>query len=88
MRSFNLVEMSLLWLEKTTVVPWYISSNYYFYFTRYAGQVGYILANMKNIDDALVGDTIYHQCKPTEPMPGFKPAKPMVRLATFIIYGL
>lgn len=49
----------------------------------YAGQVGYIIANMKNIKDALVGETIYHQNKPTEPMPGFKPAKPMVFAGIF-----
>jgi translation elongation factor EF-4 len=49
------------------------------FINRYAGQVGYIIANMKNIKDALVGETIYHQNKPTEPMPGFKPAKPMVK---------
>ena len=45
---------------------------------RYAGQVGYVIANIKNIKDAMVGDTLYHPDKPVEPMPGFKPAKPMV----------
>lgn len=49
----------------------------------YAGQVGYVIANMKNIEDAMVGDTIYHANKPTEPMPGFKPAKPMVFAGIF-----
>ncbi|XP_045204494.1 translation factor Guf1, mitochondrial-like isoform X2 [Mercenaria mercenaria] len=49
----------------------------------YAGQVGYIIANMKNIKDAMVGETIYHQNQPTQPMPGFKPAKPMVFAGIF-----
>ncbi|KAH3834051.1 translation factor Guf1, mitochondrial-like [Dreissena polymorpha] len=44
----------------------------------YTGQVGYVTAGIKNIKDALVGDTIYHTDTPVEPLPGFKPAKPMV----------
>ena len=45
---------------------------------RYAGQVGYILCNMKKARDARVGDTLYHTGKPVEPYPGFKPIKPVV----------
>lgn len=44
----------------------------------YAGQVGYIIAGMKTVKDARVGDTIYHTKQPVAPFPGFKPAKPMV----------
>lgn len=44
----------------------------------YAGQVGYLVAGMKTVKEARVGDTIYHTKKPVEPLPGFKPAKPMV----------
>ena len=44
----------------------------------YAGQVGYLITGMKTVKEARVGDTIYHNKKPVEPFPGFKPAKPMV----------
>jgi len=44
----------------------------------YAGQVGYLITGMKTVQEARVGDTIYHQKKPVESFPGFKPAKPMV----------
>ncbi|KAL4230757.1 Translation factor guf1 mitochondrial [Mactra antiquata] len=49
----------------------------------YAGQVGYLISNMKNIKDAMIGDTIYHHNKPVDPMPGFKPAKPMLFAGVF-----
>ncbi|WP_297445748.1 translation elongation factor 4 [Desulfurobacterium sp.] len=43
------------------------------------GEVGYIAANIKNIEDTQVGDTITDAENPTEePCPGFRPAKPMV----------
>uniref|UniRef100_A0AAY4CBQ0 Tr-type G domain-containing protein n=1 Tax=Denticeps clupeoides TaxID=299321 RepID=A0AAY4CBQ0_9TELE len=44
----------------------------------YAGQVGYVVAGMKEVKEAQVGDTLYHQNKPVEALPGFKPAKAMV----------
>ncbi len=44
----------------------------------YAGQVGYLIAGMKTVQEARVGETIYHTRKCVEPFPGFKPAKPMV----------
>ena len=47
---------------------------------RYAGQVGYIIANMKKVEEAQVGDTLHHRGVEVEPLPGFKPAKPMVSL--------
>lgn len=46
--------------------------------TLYAGQVGYLIAGMKTVKEARVGDTIFHTKKPVMPFPGFKPAKPMV----------
>ncbi|MFI5333368.1 MAG: translation elongation factor 4 [Candidatus Babeliales bacterium] len=49
----------------------------------YAGQVGYLIAGMKTVKEARVGDTIYHQRKPVTPFPGFKPAKPMVFAGIF-----
>ena len=47
-------------------------------FSSYAGQVGYIIANMRKIQEAQVGDTLHHKGSEVEPLPGFKPAKPMV----------
>lgn len=44
----------------------------------YPGQVGYLITGMKTVKEARVGDTIYHTKKAVEPLPGFKPAKPMV----------
>lgn len=44
----------------------------------YPGQVGYLIAGMKTVREARVGDTVYHTKKPVVPFPGFKPAKPMV----------
>ncbi|MBA3751575.1 elongation factor 4 [Candidatus Dependentiae bacterium] len=49
----------------------------------YAGQVGYIIAGMKTVREARVGETIYHSRKPVVPFPGFKPAKPMVFAGIF-----
>jgi len=44
-----------------------------------AGEVGYIAASIKDVKDIRVGDTITDAKNPTEePIPGFKPAKPMV----------
>ncbi|XP_041706852.1 translation factor Guf1, mitochondrial isoform X2 [Coregonus clupeaformis] len=44
----------------------------------YAGQVGYVIAGMKEVKEAQIGDTLYHQKHPVEALPGFKPAKAMV----------
>ncbi|KAG5220486.1 Translation factor guf1 mitochondrial [Salix suchowensis] len=44
----------------------------------YPGQVGYMACNMKEPTDAHVGDTLYRVGQPVDPIPGFKPAKPMV----------
>ncbi|XP_061441512.1 translation factor GUF1, mitochondrial [Rhineura floridana] len=44
----------------------------------YAGQVGYLIAGMKEVTEAQIGDTIYLHNQPVEPLPGFKSAKPMV----------
>ena len=48
-----------------------------------AGQVGYMYANMRNIKEANVGDTICLQDKPVEALPGFRAAKPMVYAGIF-----
>jgi GTP-binding protein LepA len=44
-----------------------------------AGEVGFLYANIKNVADAQVGDTITDAANPaTEALPGFEPVKPMV----------
>jgi len=44
-----------------------------------SGEVGYFIANVKNISDLRVGDTITEADNPTsEPFPGYKEPKPMV----------
>ncbi len=44
-----------------------------------AGEVGFIIANIKTLADAKVGDTVTHFQKPAAaPLPGFKEVKPMV----------
>jgi GTP-binding protein LepA len=44
-----------------------------------AGEVGFIYANIKNVGDAKIGDTITDATNPcTEPLPGFEEIKPMV----------
>ncbi|HEX9917211.1 MAG TPA: translation elongation factor 4 [candidate division Zixibacteria bacterium] len=44
-----------------------------------AGDVGYIMANLKNVADTKVGDTITDAANPAiEPLPGFRDIKPMV----------
>jgi GTP-binding protein LepA len=43
------------------------------------GEVGFLVANIKKISDAKIGDTITETGRPAlEPFPGFKPLKPMV----------
>ncbi|XP_017559546.1 translation factor Guf1, mitochondrial isoform X2 [Pygocentrus nattereri] len=44
----------------------------------YAGQVGYVIAGMKEVKEAQIGDTLYLHKQPVETLPGFKPAKSMV----------
>ncbi|XP_072920828.1 translation factor GUF1, mitochondrial isoform X2 [Hemitrygon akajei] len=43
-----------------------------------AGQVGYLVAGMKEVKEAEIGDTLHLQKQPVEPLAGFRPAKPMV----------
>ncbi|KAK3740977.1 hypothetical protein RRG08_005668 [Elysia crispata] len=49
----------------------------------YAGQVGYAMMNMRNTDEAKIGDTFFHENKRVEPLPGFKDATPMVFAGMF-----
>jgi GTP-binding protein LepA len=44
-----------------------------------AGEVGFLIANIKTVSDAQIGDTITDQESPAaEALPGFEPIKPMV----------
>ncbi|QRK06111.1 elongation factor 4 [Archangium violaceum] len=44
-----------------------------------AGEVGVLVANIKELQDAKVGDTVTEELRPTDaPFPGFKEVKPMV----------
>ncbi|MCC8074442.1 MAG: translation elongation factor 4 [Clostridiales bacterium] len=44
-----------------------------------AGEVGYFTASIKNVRDTQVGDTVTGAERPAaEPLPGYKPAQPMV----------
>jgi GTP-binding protein LepA len=49
-----------------------------------AGQVGYFTANIKNIENVNIGDTVTDAANPTaEPMAGYKEPKPMVYSGLF-----
>lgn len=53
-----------------------------------AGDVGYIAGSIKNVRDARVGDTITDANNPTsEPLPGYKPAIPMVYSGIYPVDG-
>ena len=44
-----------------------------------AGEVGFMIANIKNVADTKIGDTITEEDRPAiEPLPGFEEIKPMV----------
>jgi GTP-binding protein LepA len=49
-----------------------------------AGEVGILVANVKDLQDAKVGDTVTDDLRPTDaPYPGFKEVKPMVFSGVF-----
>jgi GTP-binding protein LepA len=51
-----------------------------------AGEVGLLVANVKELADAKVGDTVTEELRPTQtPFPGFKEVKPMVFSGVFPI---
>lgn len=53
-----------------------------------AGEVGYIAASIKSIEDTAVGDTItYAESPAAEPLPGYKKALPMVFSGVFPLDG-
>ena len=49
-----------------------------------AGEVGFVIAGIKELRDAHVGDTVTHTARPAErPLPGFKEVKPQVFAGLF-----
>ncbi|HEV3217486.1 MAG TPA: translation elongation factor 4 [Vicinamibacterales bacterium] len=53
-----------------------------------AGEVGFLVANIKTVADAKIGDTITETNRPTEtPFPGFKVLKPMVFAGLYPVEG-
>jgi len=57
------------------------------------GEVGYVATGLKNVTDCQVGDTITDLERPApEPLPGYRPAKPMVFVGLYPVqpndYGL
>src|ERR671931_645304 len=52
------------------------------------GEVGFLVANIKNVGDAKIGDTITESGRPTTaPFPGFKELKPMVFAGLYPVEG-
>jgi GTP-binding protein LepA len=52
------------------------------------GEVGFLVANIKNVADAKIGDTITEAARPTtDPFPGFKELKPMVFAGLYPVEG-
>ncbi|MBQ6540314.1 MAG: translation elongation factor 4, partial [Oscillospiraceae bacterium] len=53
-----------------------------------AGDVGYFTASIKNVADTQVGDTVTLAANPAaEPLPGYKPAQPMVFSGIYTVDG-
>ncbi len=53
-----------------------------------AGEVGYVATGFKNVKDCRVGDTITAQAEPAaQPLPGYRPAKPMVFAGLYPVDG-
>jgi GTP-binding protein LepA len=53
-----------------------------------AGEVGYIATGFKNVKDCQVGDTVTLARAPAaEPLPGYRPAKPMVFAGLYPVEG-
>ena len=52
------------------------------------GEVGYVATGLKNVREMQVGDTLTHQDRPAlEPLPGYKPIKPMVFAGLYPVVG-
>jgi GTP-binding protein LepA len=52
------------------------------------GEVGFLIAGIKQVSDAKIGDTVTEAARPTaEPFPGFKEMKPMVFAGIYPVEG-
>ena len=52
------------------------------------GEVGFLIANIKNVADAQIGDTVTETARPTPaPFPGFTEMKPMVFAGLYPVDG-
>jgi GTP-binding protein LepA len=52
------------------------------------GEVGFLTANIKNVRDAKIGDTVTESARPTaQPLPGFKELRPMVFAGLYPVEG-
>jgi elongation factor 4 len=65
-QSYEILDIGLMYPEPTSTD------------VLHTGQVGYVIAGMKTVKEARVGDTFFQAKKPVVSLPGFKPAKPMV----------
>ena len=45
------------------------------------------MMGIRNVHDAHIGDTFHHTDTAVDPLPGFKPAKPMVSQAQVVMFG-
>ncbi|MBE0415990.1 MAG: elongation factor 4 [Dehalococcoidia bacterium] len=52
-----------------------------------AGEVGYIATGLKSVGECRVGDTITLEENAAEPLPGYRPAKPMVFAGLYPLEG-
>ncbi len=43
-----------------------------------AGEVGYVVANVRGVEETRAGDTVLDAARPAEPLPGYRAIKPMV----------
>lgn len=65
-RDYEVLEVGLMYPDPTAMP------------SLFAGQVGYLIAGMKTVQEACVGDTVFLNKQKVTPFPGFKKAKPMV----------
>jgi GTP-binding protein LepA len=51
------------------------------------GEVGYLIAGIKDVGEARVGETVTTAARPAEPLPGYRDPKPMVFCGLYPVYG-